>query len=71
MVVIYLTLVELGKNLFFKHLPMRPRLPVESWELTPTLQTVERFASRWTVGSRSRRKAERKRAGTWGSTRSG
>ncbi|HSP08512.1 MAG TPA: magnesium-translocating P-type ATPase [Candidatus Dormibacteraeota bacterium] len=55
MVVIYLTLVELGKNLFFKHLPMQPRLPVERWELTPTLQTIEKFASRWTVASRSRR----------------
>ncbi|HUY73344.1 MAG TPA: magnesium-translocating P-type ATPase [Candidatus Dormibacteraeota bacterium] len=57
MVVIYLTLVEVGKNLFFKHLPVRPRLPVERWELTPTLQTVEKFASRWTVGSRSGRRS--------------
>ncbi|MGA7910518.1 MAG: magnesium-translocating P-type ATPase [Candidatus Dormiibacterota bacterium] len=58
MVVIYLTLVELGKNLFFKRLPVRPRLPVERWELTPTLQTVERFASRWTVGSRLGRRSQ-------------
>jgi len=57
MVVIYLALVELGKNLFFKHLPMQPRLPVERWELTPTLQTVEKFASRWTVGSRPGRRS--------------
>ena len=62
MVVIYLALVEMGKNLFFKRLPARPQLPVERWELTPALQTVERFASRWTVGFRSRRKvpADRK-----------
>ena len=54
MVVVYLALVELGKYLFFVHgvrLPFRSRL-VESWELSPLLQTVERVASRWSVGSR-------------------
>ncbi len=54
MVVIYLALVELGKYLFFVRgfrLPVRSRL-VESWEPSPILKTVERFASRWSVGSR-------------------
>jgi Mg2+-importing ATPase len=50
MVVIYLALVELGKYFFFGRLPIRPQLPVARWELAPTLQRVERLASRWTVG---------------------
>ncbi len=54
MVVVYLTLVELGKSLFFGRLPARARLPVARWELSPTLQKIERFASRWTVGGRPR-----------------
>jgi len=53
MVVTYLTLVELGKHLFFGRLPAQPRLPVERWERTPVLQTVERFASRWSVRARA------------------
>jgi len=51
MVVTYLGLVELGKHFFFGRLPTRPQLPVEHWELAPALQTVERFASRWSVRS--------------------
>ncbi len=54
MVVVYLTLVEVGKSLFFRRVPARPRLPVARWELTPTLQTIERFASRWTIRGRPR-----------------
>ena len=57
MVVTYIGLVELGKYLFFVVAPRRrkrPPLRVARWELTPTLQTVERFASRWTVRRRSR-----------------
>jgi hypothetical protein len=53
MVVTYLALVELGKHFFFGRLPTRPQLPVERWELPPALQTVERFASRWSVRSRA------------------
>jgi P-type Mg2+ transporter len=53
MVVTYLTLVELGKHFFFGRLPTKPQLPVEHWELPPALQTVERFASRWSVRSRA------------------
>lgn len=56
MVVVYLVLVEVGKSFFFRRLPVRPHLPVSRWELTPALQTIERFASRWTVGHRSRLK---------------
>jgi P-type Mg2+ transporter len=56
LVVIYVTLVELGKYLFFvRGLHLRvPAVPIERWELSPALQTVERFASRWTVRSRPR-----------------
>jgi Mg2+-importing ATPase len=57
MVVVYLALVELGKFLFFvvarRH--RLPGLPVELWELAPALQTVERFASRWSVHRRDQR----------------
>jgi Mg2+-importing ATPase len=56
MVLTYLALVELGKYLFFvvAWRPRRPPLRVSRWELAPTMQSVERFASRWTVGRRSR-----------------
>ena len=56
MVVVYIVLVELGKYLFFvRRLRLAvPSSPVEGWELSPVLQTVERFASRWTVGPRRR-----------------
>ncbi len=54
MVVVYLALVELGKSLFFGRLPAHPRLPVARWELSPTLQQIERFASRWTIGGKPR-----------------
>jgi P-type Mg2+ transporter len=56
MVVVYLGLVELGKSLFFAASRRRlPALPVERWELPPALQTVERFASRWSVHRRDQR----------------
>jgi Mg2+-importing ATPase len=54
MVVTYLVLVEIGKSLFYAagRGRRRPALRISRWELTPTLQTVERFASRWTVRRR-------------------
>ncbi len=54
MVMTYLLLVEMGKSLFFGGAlrPRRPPLRIARWELTPTLQTVERFASRWSVRGR-------------------
>ena len=54
MVVAYVGLVELGKYLFFVRAVRRrlPPLRVSRWELTPALQSVERIASRWTVGRR-------------------
>jgi Mg2+-importing ATPase len=62
MVVTYLTLVELGKHFFFRRLPKTPQLPVERWELTPVLQTVERIASRWSVRSGARGRGFGKRS---------
>ncbi len=56
MVLTYLALVEAGKSLFFRRLPALPQVPVERWELPPVLQTVERFAARWTVPRRPRRR---------------
>ena len=55
MVLSYVTLVELGKYFFFEFSKRRaaPSWPVERWELSHTLQTVERFASRWSVRPRS------------------
>ncbi len=57
MVVVYLALVELGKFLFFNVARTHrvPGLPVERWELAPALQTVERFASRWSAHRRDQR----------------
>ena len=52
MVVVYLAIVEIGKKVFFDRLPSRPHLPVGRFELAPALQTVERFASRWSTGRR-------------------
>jgi len=51
MVLTYVTLVEVGKYFFFRVARRRttPSMPVERWELSRTLQTVERFASRWSI----------------------
>ena len=49
MVVVYLTLVEIGKSFFFVIPPARPALPVSRWEHPAGLQRVERVASRWTI----------------------
>ncbi|HYM97513.1 MAG TPA: magnesium-translocating P-type ATPase [Candidatus Sulfotelmatobacter sp.] len=51
MVLIYISLVELGKSLFFgRGLPrVQPPLPVATWELAPVVQRIERVASRWSV----------------------
>jgi P-type Mg2+ transporter len=61
MVITYLSLVELGKYLFFVRglRPKWPPLHVARWELRPSLQTVERYASRWTVHPRRRVAAPR------------
>jgi Mg2+-importing ATPase len=54
MVVVYLGLVELGKYLFYARLPVRRPLPMAKWELAANLQTVAKFASRWSIGPRPR-----------------
>ena len=55
MVVVYLALVEIGKSFFFGRAPRWARLPVERFEHSQTVRTVERLASRWTVHRRPRR----------------
>jgi P-type Mg2+ transporter len=57
MVVIYVGLVEFGKSLFFGRQSLRPHLPIAVWRLPPTLQRVERLASRWTVRPKTRQPA--------------
>jgi P-type Mg2+ transporter len=54
MVVVYLSLVELGKSFFFGRAPAAPAAPVAGFEHPPLLQRVERLASRWTVRDRPR-----------------
>jgi Mg2+-importing ATPase len=50
MIVMYLALVELGKLIFFRATGMGPpAAPVARWELARRMQSVERFASRWSV----------------------
>jgi len=52
MIVVYVALVEVGKSLFYSdRLPRLriPALPIELWERTPTIQAIERIASRWTI----------------------
>jgi Mg2+-importing ATPase len=52
MVVVYISLVEAGKSLFFSgRLPRLPAVPVAKWERSPAVQAIERLASRWTVPS--------------------
>jgi Mg2+-importing ATPase len=49
MVVIYLVLVELGKSFFYGRMPSKPHQPIASWEHPPSLQRIQRVASRWSV----------------------
>ena len=52
MIVVYVALVEVGKSLFYSgrlpRLPI-PAVPIARWERTPTIQAIERIASRWTI----------------------
>ncbi|HET7419562.1 MAG TPA: magnesium-translocating P-type ATPase [Candidatus Dormibacteraeota bacterium] len=55
MVVTYMALVEIGKFFFYAAArPRTPALPIERWELSRQLQSVERFASRWSIHPKSR-----------------
>jgi P-type Mg2+ transporter len=54
MVVVYLTLVEIGKSFFFGRGPQRPHLPIASWRRPDAIMRIERLASRWTVRPRPR-----------------
>jgi Mg2+-importing ATPase len=49
MVLVYLTLVEVGKSFFFGLSPSRQPVPIARWRPTETIQRVERIASRWSV----------------------
>jgi P-type Mg2+ transporter len=52
MIVVYVALVELGKSLFYSGRVPRlrvPALPIAFWERSPTVQAIERVASRWTL----------------------
>jgi Mg2+-importing ATPase len=54
MVVVYLTLVEVGKSFFFGGRTSRPHLPIARWRRSDAVTRIERLASRWTVRPRPR-----------------
>jgi P-type Mg2+ transporter len=54
MVVVYLTLVEFGKALFFGRPSPQPHLPIGNWRRQDVVARIERLASRWTVRRRPR-----------------
>jgi len=54
MVVVYLTLVEIGKSFFFGRGPQLPHLPIARWRPPDAIIQIERLASRWTVRPRPR-----------------
>ncbi len=59
MVIVYISLVELGKTFFFNRQPALPRHPIGGWRLAPALRSVERHASRWSSGRPPRFRAAR------------